>query len=572
MLVPCLGIGAGRCVIGVNSMSLITMLSMAGVHDEDESPPCVKPTPDELEQKRQSAFMAGAKTRAKEEEKKLQSENKQLLRWHKDLTAGKGKAKKLSAYEREVEASRVYGRIQEVNAEIEKAQAIQSGVMPAGDTSMTTQQAPTKRYYRELPEFYVAEDGRMYRIDWRDARRFLGRAAPGLGLAGGGFVASQLAGAPEFSGIATGGGLAAGTLASYAWHNRKSRNQDSDGDGITDGAEMAIGTDPYSKDSDGDGLNDDYEVNSGSDPGDVSHRYYRAMPEQYGMGELEHRVGDADGDGITDVEELAIGTDPYHHDTDDDGLTDGYEMDMGKDPMTPQAGCTRQLPEYYQAKDGRMYRIEWRKLAGELGKGAIIASPLVTATAMAGGNAEPVMWGAIGTAGLAAGAYGYFQQRKGIKGMKDGPYRDRTMSPDSDGDGLTDDFETAMGSDPNSPDHDIIDRGPVVDLGEMPKSQEFYDTGRWDFESPEEMPKSQEFYDTGRWDFESPEEMGGRHYRSLPEADMDGLREAYQSQVTHTHNVIVQPVVSTPTFGGSSQPKPPSFMPKIPKPRTRRRK
>ena len=41
---------------------------------------------------------------------------------------------------------------------------------------------------------------------------------------------------------------------------------DSDGDGITNANEVAMGTNPKSADSDGDGQNDGSEQNSGSDP------------------------------------------------------------------------------------------------------------------------------------------------------------------------------------------------------------------------------------------------------------------------------------------------------------------
>jgi len=64
---------------------------------------------------------------------------------------------------------------------------------------------------------------------------------------------------------------------------------DTDGDGLTDGEEKRLGTDPNSEDSDGDGLADRQEV-----------RVYR--------------------------------TDPTNSDTDDDGYMDGEEIDNGYNP------------------------------------------------------------------------------------------------------------------------------------------------------------------------------------------------------------------------------------------------
>lgn len=90
---------------------------------------------------------------------------------------------------------------------------------------------------------------------------------------------------------------------------------DSDGDGLNDEDEAALGTDPNDPDSDDDGLLDGQEVALGTDPLDE----------------------DSDDDGLLDGEEAgqgSLGTDPIDADTDDDGLTDGAEVDThGTDPL-----------------------------------------------------------------------------------------------------------------------------------------------------------------------------------------------------------------------------------------------
>ncbi|MDZ7644677.1 MAG: PKD domain-containing protein [Woeseiaceae bacterium] len=90
---------------------------------------------------------------------------------------------------------------------------------------------------------------------------------------------------------------------------------DSDGDGLTDAGEAALGTDPLDPDSDDDGLDDGTEVNSTStDPLDA----------------------DSDDDGLTDGEEVnATGTNPNDADTDGDGVDDKTEVDGGTDPNDP---------------------------------------------------------------------------------------------------------------------------------------------------------------------------------------------------------------------------------------------
>ncbi len=78
---------------------------------------------------------------------------------------------------------------------------------------------------------------------------------------------------------------------------------DTDQGGESDGAE----------DADGNGAIDEGE----SDPNDAS--------DDFGQ-------GDADGDGVTDADEAALGTSPTDDDSDDDGLTDGAEVAAGTDP------------------------------------------------------------------------------------------------------------------------------------------------------------------------------------------------------------------------------------------------
>jgi hypothetical protein len=90
---------------------------------------------------------------------------------------------------------------------------------------------------------------------------------------------------------------------------------DSDGDGLSDGSEARIGTNPNDPDSDHEGLSDGDEVNT------------------YGTDPLN---ADTDGDGIDDEQEVHdYFTDPHNPDTDGDGVTDGVEVQAGSDPTDP---------------------------------------------------------------------------------------------------------------------------------------------------------------------------------------------------------------------------------------------
>jgi hypothetical protein len=92
---------------------------------------------------------------------------------------------------------------------------------------------------------------------------------------------------------------------------------DSDGDGLDDIQEEALGTDPHNWDTDGDGISDGVEVATGTDPLDPND------PAD---------TTDSDGDGITDGYEVKRGTDPNNvydfppfGDANNDGTVDNVD-------------------------------------------------------------------------------------------------------------------------------------------------------------------------------------------------------------------------------------------------------
>ena len=96
---------------------------------------------------------------------------------------------------------------------------------------------------------------------------------------------------------------------------------DTDGDGLADGAELALGADPLQPDTDGDGMDDGWEARHGLDPAVAD------SPD-----------ADPDGDGLTNAEECVWGTDPLNPDTDGDGVPDGVEVTGGRNPLVAGAG------------------------------------------------------------------------------------------------------------------------------------------------------------------------------------------------------------------------------------------
>jgi Tol biopolymer transport system component len=97
---------------------------------------------------------------------------------------------------------------------------------------------------------------------------------------------------------------------------------DTDGDGLLDGDEVQTHlTDPRNPDMDNDGRNDGNEIAGGTDP----------------------RNPDNDGDGLRDGDEIRLETDPRNPDTDGDGLRDGEENEtcpLPRDPDSDDDGIT----------------------------------------------------------------------------------------------------------------------------------------------------------------------------------------------------------------------------------------
>jgi len=78
---------------------------------------------------------------------------------------------------------------------------------------------------------------------------------------------------------------------------------DSDGDGLTNVEEDALGSDPRNRDTNGDGVPDGAAKQAG----------------------ISLTNPDMDGDGVSNVDEVARGTDPFRTDSDGDGVADGQD-------------------------------------------------------------------------------------------------------------------------------------------------------------------------------------------------------------------------------------------------------
>lgn len=142
---------------------------------------------------------------------------------------------------------------------------------------------------------------------------------------------------------------------------------DSDGDGLSDEQELALGLDPTLEDTDGDGFRDGVEWNSTGrlDP----------LTKDPVCTDLQ----DSDGDGLRNCEEAVVSTLPGTVDTDGDRLPDGLELlgsgtpvddrpslDRDEDGLPDQAELRAHMPvlvhNTQKSIDGWSYRYEVKQL------------------------------------------------------------------------------------------------------------------------------------------------------------------------------------------------------------------
>lgn len=149
--------------------------------------------------------------------------------------------------------------------------------------------------------------------------------------------------------------LATGTIATKSPATSQPKNTsstqeqpqapDQDQDGLSDNAEIMLGTDPAKWDTDSDSVSDGDEVNrtrtdpKKSDQNTVAPKPRRPAPATQTSSTQQTSTTpptstpatppvsvDPDRDGLTDAEESRYGADQNNPDTDGDGLTDGDEV------------------------------------------------------------------------------------------------------------------------------------------------------------------------------------------------------------------------------------------------------
>jgi parallel beta-helix repeat protein len=236
---------------------------------------------------------------------------------------------------------------------------------------------------------------------------------------------------------------------------------DTDGDGLCDGPNAVADTCAAGEDRNANGAQDDGETDpndADTDDGGVSDGDEVLRDATDPLAPTDDVGGDPDRDDLTNEREAAIGTDPLDPDTDGDGIRDGVEVDgeTGTSPLDPDTDgdglCDGSGTVEGVCVDGEDRDNDGRRDPSE-------TDPLDADTDNGGvSDGDEVLTN--GTNPL-------------------DPVDDLVNDPDPDNDGLTTAREVEEGTDPLNPDSDgdgILD-GPEV-LGENPTDPLDPDTDR----------------------------------------------------------------------------------------------
>jgi gliding motility-associated-like protein len=109
-------------------------------------------------------------------------------------------------------------------------------------------------------------------------------------------------------------------------------NTDCDNDNSPNGEEVGNGTNPLNPDSDGDGVIDGTEVSNGTSPLDPCSLI---LANQTVTPSITWLNTDCDNDNSPNGEEVGNGTNPLNPDSDGDGVIDGTEVSNGTSPLDP---------------------------------------------------------------------------------------------------------------------------------------------------------------------------------------------------------------------------------------------
>ena len=182
---------------------------------------------------------------------------------------------------------------------------------------------------------------------------------------------------------------------------------DTDGDGMSDGDEIAYNFNPLfqdgSDDDDGDGLTNAQELNiTKTNPQDEDYDNDLLLDGwEYANGtDIKHddASDDPDSDTLTNYQEMQYGSNPYLADTDGDGMNDNLEVARGKNPAIPNYWYDMLIIDLPLSQNGRIELTSVNN-AGDVAGYVAVSLPLTQNYSfqdyiddLVAGTVEPPIW------------------------------------------------------------------------------------------------------------------------------------------------------------------------------------
>nr|CAA6829988.1 MAG: internalin, putative [uncultured Thiotrichaceae bacterium] len=277
-------------------------------------------------------------------------------------------------------------------------------------------------------------------------------------------------------------------------------NEDADGDGLSNDLEDDLGTDPNSADTDGDGISDKIEV--GDDPVNPV--------DTDGDGKIDALDTDDDNDSIPTRQENYNGGLPLNDDSDNDGKADYLDADDDNDGLlTVHENYNGGLPlDDDTDTDGTPDYLDTDDDGDSV--------PTRNEDSDLNGDMSPA--DAVDTDGDRTVDY---------------LDPDNLNAPDADGDGLSDDLEKDLGTDPNSADTDGDGISDKIEVGDNPANPVNTDAdGKIDAldadDDNDSIPTRQENYNGGLPLNDDSDNDGKADYLDADD-DNDGLLTLYEN-------------------------------------------
>ena len=308
-------------------------------------------------------------------------------------------------------------------------------------------------------------------------------------------------------------------------------SSDTDMDGLTLAQEEMAGTDPNNNDTDGDGLSDGWEytyrAETNVDPMVQANSTQLSSDmdmdgltlAQEGMANTDPDNNDTDMDKLSDGEEISLGTNPTDNDTDSDGLNDSYEIEIDTNPLNNDTDADG-LNDSYELEIG-LNASNSDTDGDEIPDGFEVLGQYLDPKDSSDANNDP--------------------DSDGLTNLEEYRLGTNHTNNDTDADGLNDSYELEINTDPlkSDTDEDGLNDGFELDIGTDPLDNDTDNDGQGDgFEHQTEgldpLDPSDAVGDLDKDGLSNLEEFQLGTNATNIDTDADGLNDSYEVVILKT--------------------------------------